>query len=125
MGSKKLKAIVAFGKKQVSVNDIEHGRKKCIEFMKLAAKQGVDGRQYGTPADVIPNELCGDLPVKYWSEYSWPDVEKIGHIRYHEDLEVNHVIVQIVLLDAIDTLNWKKMVKQYLILMDRNMKHWE
>jgi len=56
--------------------------------MKLAAKQGVDGTQYGTPADVIGNELCGNLPVKYWSEYSWPDAEKIGHIRYHEDLEV-------------------------------------
>ncbi len=40
LGSKKLKAIVSFGKKQVPVYDLEGAKKKSIELMKILVKQG-------------------------------------------------------------------------------------
>jgi len=88
MGAKNLKAIVAFGKKQVPVYRMEQGRKKAAELMKILAKQGKEGTKYGTTSAVIANEAIGNLPIKYWNEYSWPDVEKIGHFKIHEDFEV-------------------------------------
>jgi len=88
MGSKNLKAVVVFGKKQVPVFNIEQGRKKAVELMRLLAKQGEMGRKYGTTSGVTYHASLGNLPIKYWNECSWPDVEKIGHIKYHETFQV-------------------------------------
>ena len=88
MGSKNLKAVAVFGKKQVPVHNMEQGRKKAVELMKLLAKQGEMGTKYGTTTGVISSEVIGNLPIKYWNEYSWPDAEKIGHVKYHETLQV-------------------------------------
>lgn len=88
MGSKKLKAIVAFGKKQVPVYNMEQGRKKAAELMKLLAKQGKGATENGTPSVVTLFETMGNLPIKYWNEYSWPNAEKIGHIKYNETFKV-------------------------------------
>jgi len=88
MGSKKIKAIVVFGKKQVSVNNMEKGRKKSVELMRILAKQGKESTKYGTTKGIIPSEGMGNLPIKYWNNYRWDDIEKIGHFRIHEDFEV-------------------------------------
>jgi len=88
MGSKKLKAIAVFGKKQVPVNNVEQGRKRAVELMRLLAKQGKLSTKYGTTKGIIPSEEMGNLPIKYWNDYGWHEVKKIGHLKMHEDFEV-------------------------------------
>jgi aldehyde:ferredoxin oxidoreductase len=88
MGSKNLKAIAVFGKKQVPVYNMEQGRKKCIELMKILARQGKEGTKYGTTRGVEIFEEIGNIPVKYWNKDSWADAKEIGHKKYYELFEV-------------------------------------
>ncbi len=88
MGSKNLKAIAIFGKKQVPVYNLEEGRKKCIELMKALVKQGEEGTKYGTTGGVETFEKIGNIPVKYWTKDRWPDVKEIGREKYNEIFEV-------------------------------------
>jgi len=88
MGSKNLKAIAIFGKKQVPVYDKKKGRKKCIELMKILVKQGEEGTKYGTTGGVEDFEKIGDIPVKYWTKDSWADVKEVGREKYNELFEV-------------------------------------
>ena len=82
LGSKKLKAIVSFGRKQVPVYDLEGAKRKSIELMKILVKQGASGTKDGTPQVVTPAEEKGDLPMKYWTQDKWADAPKISAPNY-------------------------------------------
>lgn len=73
MGSKKLKAIAVYGKKQVEVEDY-HKLKELIRiFMpRLKAARDAFGR-YGTSGAVVKNAQIGQLPIKNWSLAKWDE----------------------------------------------------
>jgi aldehyde:ferredoxin oxidoreductase len=77
MGSKKLKAIVAYGTGEVTVADtdglMKSIRKRSMEIKK-AAKNTTD---FGTAGFLVTAEALGDLPVKNWSIGQWPEGAKL------------------------------------------------
>jgi len=87
MGSKNLKAIAAYGKKDVPVFDPDKAKKKALELMKLLANQGASCTRDGTPQVVNPCQEAGDLPMKYWMQDTWPDAWKISAPHYTEVLK--------------------------------------
>src|SRR4030042_2893459 len=89
MGSKNLKAISSFGTKEVPVFDPEKAKEIAKEvFKKLSDKIGGHGAEYGTPFFIGLLEEEGDLPMKYWTQDTWPEVEKISTPLYNEVLNV-------------------------------------
>jgi aldehyde:ferredoxin oxidoreductase len=89
MGSKNLKAIATFGTKEVLVFNPDKAKelaKKVFKF--ISDNVGGHGETYGTTQCVGPNEKSGDLPMKYWTQDTWPEVEKISTPRYNEVLSV-------------------------------------
>lgn len=87
MGSKNLKAIAAWGTKQVPVFDMEgatsYGKELMVQLHKAAQGGG------GTPDVMVPLEALGDSPIKYWRNDVWHHgAEMIGTPRYTEYLSV-------------------------------------
>jgi len=78
MGSKKLKAVVTFGEKEIPVAKPE----KVIEKIKELARRTVENekakifRKYGTQASLYGLIHIGDTPIKYWAKGVW-DKDKI------------------------------------------------
>lgn len=70
MGSKKLKAIVAYGTRRVQVYD----RVKLVGLMRehlaapLNSPRGVGLRSYGTSGGLISYALDGNVPIKNWTK---------------------------------------------------------
>lgn len=79
MGSKKLKAIVAYGSKKVRVYD----REKLIHLMRehlgapLKSPRGVGLRSYGTSGGLIGYALDGNVPIKNWTKGVFDKVDNI------------------------------------------------
>ena len=89
MGSKNLKAVAVKGSKKVPVADLsllkEYNRKYFKEIYNASLKSGL--RPHGTPVLCITAEGFGDMPIKYWSEDTWPEGAKnIGAPNYTDVL---------------------------------------
>lgn len=88
MGSKKLKAIAVRGAKSAAVHDREGlsqlARQRFGEVL-AASKDGL--RLHGTPDLCVTAEGFGDMPIKYWTEDTWPEgAKKLGAPNYTEVL---------------------------------------
>lgn len=73
MGSKKIKAIVAGQGSRPQIKDIkalQAKNKGVMEILKVSAKMLSD---YGTAGGVQAVEISGDLPIKNWTQGSWPE----------------------------------------------------
>jgi len=66
MGSKKLKAIAAWGTKKVEVFDREGAEAFSKELFKLCYDGGARQRAFGTSGTAVGVEESGRLPVRYW-----------------------------------------------------------
>lgn len=89
MGSKNLKAVVVKGSKKVPVSNLSqlknHNRKYFKEINKASIESEL--RPHGTPVLCITAEGFGDMPIKYWTEDTWPEgAKKIGAPNYTEVL---------------------------------------
>ncbi len=73
MGSKNLKAIVAGGTHRVSMVDGRAVREKSAEKTKFYMERHGAMSRFGTAGGVAFAEQNGDLPLKNWSQGSWPD----------------------------------------------------
>ena len=87
MGSKKLKAIAVRGSRKIEIFNkdllMSLSKKKTIELKE--AGKGLN--KYGSAGDMVPNEACGDLPIKNWSLGSWADkVELISGEKMEETI---------------------------------------
>ena len=91
MGSKKLKAIVVYGEKEIEVHDdkfYDYNREKLKE---MRESTGVEMfRNYGTSFYVDLGYSLGDLPAKYYREGEFP-AEKISGITLAEKFNVKPI----------------------------------
>jgi len=85
MGSKNLKAIAVKGSQKVPVSNLsllrDYNRKYSKEIKNASIQSGL--RPHGTPVLCITAEAFGDMPIKYWTEDTWPEgAKKIGAPQY-------------------------------------------
>ncbi|MBW2056776.1 MAG: aldehyde ferredoxin oxidoreductase family protein [Deltaproteobacteria bacterium] len=66
MGSKNLKAVVAYGKKRVDLKDKDGLHRLLREDVPILKKGAAGLTAYGTPGGVEAVEFTGDLPIKNW-----------------------------------------------------------
>lgn len=78
MGAKGLKAIVVAGKPVIPVYDDERLRRSIASVAAMIEKRTGSLQEYGTAGGMSGFERIGDLPVKNWSQGSWPEAEKIS-----------------------------------------------
>ena len=88
MGSKNLKAVVAYGTKTPPLADpVEVGR-LSKELMRKLSNLGKGLREYGTPDGLLLYHKYGDMPIKYWLGDVWEDgAKKLGQPAYNEALK--------------------------------------
>ncbi len=84
MGSKRLKAIAVRGTKSVGVHDQERlsqlAKRRFGEIF-ATSKDGL--RLHGTPELCVTAEGFGDMPIKYWTQDTWPEgAKKLGAPNY-------------------------------------------
>ena len=77
MGSKNLKAIVARGSAKTVMADEKAVRAKSAEKSKFYREKLTAMSKLGTAGGVSLSEKNGDLPLKNWSQGSWPEVESV------------------------------------------------
>lgn len=89
MGSKNLKAVAAWGTKEVPVADGQKAAALSKELFQLLHKQGEGFRQHGTPVVMVPLQEMGDVPIKYWRGDVWDrGAALLGAPRYTDYLNV-------------------------------------
>ncbi|NLB83610.1 MAG: aldehyde ferredoxin oxidoreductase family protein [Synergistaceae bacterium] len=77
MGSKNLKAIVARGTAKAVMADEKAVRAKSAGKSKYYREKLAAMSKLGTAGGVTLSEKNGDLPLKNWSQGSWPEVQSI------------------------------------------------
>ena len=78
LGSKKVKAVVAFGKKKIDIHDVKALRNLLKVDSKSVKEHAGRLKPYGTSGYVQAAEESGDLPIKNWKEGNWAEgAEKI------------------------------------------------
>jgi aldehyde:ferredoxin oxidoreductase len=87
MGSKKLKAVVVSGSRQVDVHDPEALRKVNAEWVKKVAgtPRGQGLREYGTAGGVTVFNKTGNLPIRHWTVGTHPEADRISGKAYMEN----------------------------------------
>ncbi len=89
MGSKNLKAVAAWGTREVPVHDPEKAAEFAKETFRLLSGQGEKFRAHGTPRVIVPLEGIGDTPIKYWrGDENKRGAALLGAPRYTEYLNV-------------------------------------
>lgn len=78
MGAKGLKAIVVAGDAPVAVHDRQRLDSSMASVAAVIARRTSYLTAYGTAGSITGFERLGDMPVKNWSQGSWPAVEKIS-----------------------------------------------
>jgi aldehyde:ferredoxin oxidoreductase len=79
MGSKKLKAIAAYGSRKVNVYD----RERLVHLMRehlaapLKSPRGIGLRSYGTSGGLISYAMDGNVPIKNWTKGVFDKVDNI------------------------------------------------
>jgi aldehyde:ferredoxin oxidoreductase len=79
MGSKKLKAIAAYGSRKVNVYD----RERLVHLMRehlaapLKSPRGIGLRSYGTSGGLISYAMDGNVPIKNWTKGVFDKIDNI------------------------------------------------
>lgn len=84
MGSKNLKAIAAFGTREIPLADparLEAGVKARMEHIKTVTETF---RKFGTSGGIGTYEKIGNFPLKNWTQGRWDGVEKITGVAMHD-----------------------------------------
>ncbi len=93
MGSKNLKAVAAFGHREVSVHDLDGLVSVCKElYRELAISPGTKKyRTYGTPLNVLPLNALAALPSYNWRDAQFDKAEAISGEVFEEKYLVKKV----------------------------------
>ncbi len=82
-GSKRVKAVVVNGTLQPPVADADRLRELEKRYRKSIFQAAEGLRAGGTIGGLAPGEAAGNLPVRNWSQASWPEgAQKIGYPGY-------------------------------------------
>ncbi len=92
MGSKYVKAVIAFGKKRLEVHDRAGFRQLLKIDVKSIAENAERLRKFGTAGGVLGAEATGDMPLKNWQIRHWREgARKItAQTFFPEYLEKHH-----------------------------------
>jgi aldehyde:ferredoxin oxidoreductase len=91
LGSKNLKAIVVRGKAKPTYADMKAFRDLVRERNKMIKDNSLAMSQLGTPGGVLATERTGDMPLKNWTEGSWPEgADRISGQRIAETIFDRH-----------------------------------
>ncbi len=89
MGSKNLKAVAAWGTKEVPLAEPAKAAEISKEIFKQLYEAGKDFRAHGTPIVMVPFEEMGDTPIRYWRGDIWhKGAAMLGAPCYTEQLKV-------------------------------------
>lgn len=86
MGSKNLKAIAAFGTREIPVADpglLQVSVKERLEHIKIVTETF---RKYGTSGGIPTYEKIGNFPLKNWKQGRWKGAEKISGVTMHDTI---------------------------------------
>jgi len=90
MGSKNVKAVAVRGTKTVPVADPDKMKELIKKYQQQIHRASVKNevRAHGTPGLCETAEGLGDMPIKYWSQDTWPEgAKKLGAPNYTEVLD--------------------------------------
>jgi len=88
MGSKNLKAVVVYGTKNCGVFDTEKVSQLRRICQKKIKENAVILHEHGTPSGFVSSAETGNLPIKYWSQDTWSESNKLTIPRYTKILNV-------------------------------------
>ncbi|MHC1586274.1 MAG: aldehyde ferredoxin oxidoreductase N-terminal domain-containing protein, partial [Candidatus Hecatellaceae archaeon] len=91
MGSKNLKAVVAFGEKEISIQDEKAFKefvKKALNDIKAEVFTSQLLAKFGTPAFTAAINGVGILPTLNWQRTTFDAIGEVEHEVYHKKLEV-------------------------------------
>ncbi|MCF7974193.1 MAG: aldehyde ferredoxin oxidoreductase family protein [Phycisphaerae bacterium] len=90
MGAKKVKAVAVRGTQKVPVHDPAATSELTKKFMRQIHDTVLknDFRAHGTPGLCETAEGLGDMPIKYWTQDTWPEgAKKLGAPNYTDVLK--------------------------------------
>lgn len=90
MGAKKLKAVAVGGSLKAPPHDADRLAALTKELSKEIYTNALDGgfREHGTPSIVPAAENFGDMPIKNWSDDTWPEgAALLGAENYTKTLQ--------------------------------------
>ena len=73
MGSKNIKAVIAYGKKPVDIHDKDALREFVKADVKSIAKNAERLKEFGTAGGILGAEMAGDMPLKNWKIRRWKE----------------------------------------------------
>lgn len=84
MGSKKLKAIVAYGTKTVPVYHVEKLKADVKSVIPQIKKATETFSKYGTAGGIDNYEKIGNFPIQNWKKSRWKGAGKISGVTMHD-----------------------------------------
>jgi aldehyde:ferredoxin oxidoreductase len=86
MGSKNLKAIVAYGTKDVPLAKREALERETKSLLPHVRKATETFGKYGTAGGIDNYEKIGNFPIKNWRQGRWAEANKISGVAMHETI---------------------------------------
>jgi len=92
MGSKNLKAMVAFGTQSLPIADRENLKASVVESMPNIRASTEGFTKYGTSGGVEKYEYLGNFPIKNWRGSRWEEgAKKISGVTMHDTILVGRL----------------------------------
>jgi aldehyde:ferredoxin oxidoreductase len=86
MGSKNLKAMVAYGQRDWEIADPEGLRQDVKQLLPHIAKATETFGKYGTSGGIDNYEKVGNFPLENWRRGRWPGAAKISGVVMHDTI---------------------------------------
>ncbi|MCF8068173.1 MAG: aldehyde ferredoxin oxidoreductase family protein [Desulfobacterales bacterium] len=86
MGSKNLKAMVAYGTKEISIADTDALKKDIRALMPHIKSVTEAFRKYGTSGGIATYEEIGNFPIKNWAGSRWAGAVKVSGVAMHDTI---------------------------------------
>jgi aldehyde:ferredoxin oxidoreductase len=86
MGSKNLKAMVAYGTKHIPMAEADALQDATKALLPHVRKATETFSKYGTSGSIDNYEKIGNFPIKNWQQGRWPGAAKISGVAMHDTI---------------------------------------